>query len=77
MYYLGVDTGGTFTDFVALNAKTGELITFKVASVPSDPAQAVKNAVQGPITPEVPASILQSSEATTLYLDQAAAALLN
>ena len=24
MYYLGVDTGGTFTDFVALNARTGE-----------------------------------------------------
>ena len=45
MYYLGVDTGGTFTDFVALNAKTGELITFKVPSVPSDPAQAVRNGV--------------------------------
>ena len=45
MYYLGVDTGGTFTDFVALNAKTGELITFKVPSIPSDPAQAVRNGV--------------------------------
>ena len=41
MYYLGVDTGGTFTDFVALNARTGEIATFKVPSVPEDPAWAV------------------------------------
>jgi N-methylhydantoinase A len=42
MYYLGVDTGGTFTDFVALDAKSGAIITFKVPSVPADPAQAVR-----------------------------------
>ncbi|MFO0996366.1 MAG: hydantoinase/oxoprolinase family protein [Alphaproteobacteria bacterium] len=42
MYYLGVDTGGTFTDFVALDARSGAVLTFKVPSVPSDPAQAVR-----------------------------------
>ena len=42
MHYLGVDTGGTFTDFVALNAGTGEIVTLKVPSVPEDPAQAVR-----------------------------------
>ena len=41
MYFLGVDTGGTFTDFVALNVHTGALVTFKVPSVPDDPARAV------------------------------------
>ena len=41
MHYLGVDTGGTFTDFVALNARTGEVVAFKVPSVPDDPARAV------------------------------------
>ena len=41
MYYLGVDTGGTFTDFVALNARSGGITTFKVPSVPDDPARAV------------------------------------
>ena len=41
MYYLGVDTGGTFTDFVALNARSGAITTFKVPSVPEDPARAV------------------------------------
>ena len=41
MHYLGVDTGGTFTDFVVLNARTGEIAAFKVPSVPDDPARAV------------------------------------
>ena len=46
MYYLGVDTGGTFTDFVALNSRTGEIATFKVPSVPDDPARAVLGGVE-------------------------------
>ena len=46
MHYLGVDTGGTFTDFVALNARTGEIATFKVPSVPEDPARAVLAGVE-------------------------------
>ena len=41
MHYLGVDTGGTFTDFVALNVRDGAVVTFKVPSVPADPARAV------------------------------------
>ena len=41
-YSLGVDTGGTFTDFVALNVQSGEITSFKVASVPDDPARAVQ-----------------------------------
>ena len=41
MYHVGVDTGGTFTDFVALDTATGDLRTLKVPSVPADPAQAV------------------------------------
>ena len=46
MYYLGVDTGGTFTDFVAVNARTGEIVTFKVPAVPADPARAVLAGVE-------------------------------
>jgi N-methylhydantoinase A len=41
MYHIGVDTGGTFTDCVALDAATGDLATLKIPSVPADPAQAV------------------------------------
>lgn len=48
-----------------------------IASVPDlRKAQAVKGAVEGPITPEVPASMLQRHEAITLYLDKDSASLL-
>ncbi len=42
MFYLGVDTGGTFTDFVLFETKARELRTFKVRSNPGDPATAVR-----------------------------------
>src|SRR5262245_9814048 len=41
MYHVGVDTGGTFTDFVALDVATGAIHTLKVPSIPADPARAV------------------------------------
>lgn len=39
-------------------------------------AKAVRDALEGPVTPDVPASILQKHSDATLYLDTAAAALL-
>ena len=39
-------------------------------------AEAVRGAVEGPVTPQVPASILQQHPQTTLYLDAASASLL-
>ncbi len=38
---VGVDTGGTFTDVVALDLGTGRIETRKVSSTPGDPAVAV------------------------------------
>jgi N-methylhydantoinase A len=35
---IGIDTGGTFTDVVALDEDTGEMVTTKTPSTPSDPA---------------------------------------
>src|SRR3954452_14363986 len=35
---LGIDTGGTFTDVVAVDEATGELVTTKTPSTPADPA---------------------------------------
>src|SRR4051812_13420292 len=35
---IGIDTGGTFTDVVALDTSTGELVTTKTPSTPSNPA---------------------------------------
>ncbi len=38
---IGVDIGGTFTDFVIYRPETGKLETFKLLSTPHDPAEAV------------------------------------
>ncbi len=48
-----------------------------VCSVPDErKAEAVRNSVEGPVTNEVPASILQTHNLTTLYLDPPSATLL-
>lgn len=53
--------------------KTGTII----CSVPDErKAEAVKNTVEAEISPEIPASILKTHSATTLFLDQPAASLL-
>jgi N-methylhydantoinase A len=38
---IGIDIGGTFTDFVILDQRNGDLSTFKLLSTPANPAQAV------------------------------------
>lgn len=38
---IGIDIGGTFTDFVVFRPDTGKLTTFKLLSTPEDPAKAV------------------------------------
>ncbi|HEU5130082.1 MAG TPA: hydantoinase/oxoprolinase N-terminal domain-containing protein, partial [Glycomyces sp.] len=35
---IGIDTGGTFTDVVAFDEDTGEIVSTKTPSTPSDPA---------------------------------------
>lgn len=48
-----------------------------ICSVPDErKSTAVANSVEGPVTPDVPASILQSHDHTTLYLDPPGASLL-
>jgi N-methylhydantoinase A len=44
---IAVDTGGTFTDVVALNEATGEERVFKTSSTPEDPSQALEAGVRG------------------------------
>jgi glucosamine-6-phosphate deaminase len=48
-----------------------------VCSVPDQrKAEAVKNSVEGPVTPQVPASILQKHANATIYLDPASSSML-
>ena len=44
-YRLGIDAGGTFTDFV-LADRTGNVRLFKVLSTPVDPTRAIENGLQ-------------------------------
>ncbi|MBX6766942.1 MAG: hydantoinase/oxoprolinase family protein, partial [Actinomadura rubrobrunea] len=43
---IGIDTGGTFTDVVALDEDTGELFTTKTPSTPADPAEGFADAAR-------------------------------
>ncbi|RME72830.1 MAG: hydantoinase/oxoprolinase family protein, partial [Chloroflexi bacterium] len=43
---LGIDIGGTFTDFVLFDEQTGRYQTFKALSTPHDPAEAVLSALE-------------------------------
>jgi N-methylhydantoinase A len=40
-WIVGVDVGGTFTDFSARNVKTGDLVVHKRPSTPGDPSEAI------------------------------------
>ena len=44
-YRLGVDIGGTFTDFALIDDATGELAIHKLLTTPADPSQAVLEGV--------------------------------
>jgi len=44
-YRLGVDVGGTFTDLLLINEKSGDIFTAKVPSTPEDQSKGVLNGV--------------------------------
>lgn len=46
LYRLGCDIGGTFTDFVLLNDKTGEIHINKCLTTPVDPSDAVEHGIR-------------------------------
>jgi N-methylhydantoinase A len=43
---IGIDTGGTFTDVVAVDEETGQTMTTKTPSTPADPAEGFLNGVR-------------------------------
>ncbi|MAE67203.1 MAG: hypothetical protein CMJ18_23325 [Phycisphaeraceae bacterium] len=46
---IGIDTGGTFTDIVALDEQRDGLVFFKVHSTPDDPGRALVQGVRGAV----------------------------
>ncbi len=45
-FRLGVDAGGTFTDFVLADREAGTVDIYKTLSTPHDPTEAIKNGLQ-------------------------------
>jgi N-methylhydantoinase A len=45
MYRIGIDVGGTFTDFTLLDEESGVPSYFKVPSTPSDPSEAIESGI--------------------------------
>ncbi len=58
---VGIDVGGTFTDFVVFDEAEGRLSTFKVFSTPDDPARAVLEGLQ-----QVPKAVRQVVHGSTV-----------
>ena len=61
-YMIGVDVGGTFTDFSVFNQETGELFNYKDSSTPADPSRAIVKGVQDVL------EIKQAGPETVSYL---------
>ncbi|MCC6533531.1 MAG: hydantoinase/oxoprolinase family protein [Burkholderiales bacterium] len=45
MYRIGIDVGGTFTDFTLLDEHDGQVVFHKVASTPADPSEAIASGI--------------------------------
>ena len=45
MYRIGVDVGGTFTDYTMFDESTGRIVYHKVPSTPTDPSEAIQKGV--------------------------------
>ncbi|HLC06115.1 MAG TPA: hydantoinase/oxoprolinase family protein [Anaerolineales bacterium] len=71
---IGIDIGGTFTDFVLFDEDAGRFTTFKVLSTPANPAQAVLQGMTGADTGRRPAIIHGSTVATNALLERSGAA---
>ncbi|HEY3009709.1 MAG TPA: hydantoinase/oxoprolinase family protein, partial [Micromonosporaceae bacterium] len=69
---VGVDTGGTFTDVVALDDETGELAVVKTPSTPADPAIGFLTGVRAALARigAGPADLTSISHGTTVATNQ-------
>ena len=45
-YMVGVDVGGTFTDFTLSNVQNGQVLNYKVRSTPADPSLAIMQGIK-------------------------------
>ncbi len=67
---IGIDIGGTFTDFVIYYPSRGEIKTFKIISTPQNPAQAVLSGLDRLHVPAYSKIIHGSTVATNALLER-------
>src|SRR5690349_14745265 len=69
---VGIDTGGTFTDVVAFDEDTGELVTTKTPSTPADPAEGFMAGIRKILSTmdAVPGDMSAVSHGTTVATNQ-------
>ncbi len=72
MVRVGIDTGGTFTDAVAVDERSGRTVTTKVPSTPADPSEGFLAAVRQvlELLGAQPAEISDVSHGTTVATNQ-------
>jgi N-methylhydantoinase A len=72
MIRIGIDTGGTFTDVVAIDERTGQAVAGKVPSTPADPSQGFIAAVRKALTllDATPQDLAVVSHGTTVATNQ-------
>jgi len=63
---VSIDVGGTFTDLVALDEETGELLNIKVPSIPKNPEKGVVDAFKLFLRNKAPESVRMINHATTI-----------
>lgn len=63
---IGIDTGGTFTDVVAVNEATGDVIATKTPSTPHDPSLAVLEGIRKVLALAGQATVAAVSHGTTV-----------
>ena len=70
-YRLGCDIGGTFTDFVLLNDRTGEIRINKCLTTPGDPSDAVEQGIEEleQVTPGFVGKLDEVIHGTTLVIN--------
>lgn len=69
MIRIGIDTGGTFTDFVVYDSQSNHLHTFKLPSTPHNPAEAVLQGLAR-IAAQAPEVIHGTTVATNALLER-------
>src|SRR5436190_2709258 len=70
---IGIDTGGTFTDFVLVDEGSGRLRTAKVPSTPSEPERAVAEGLRKLMVtraPEIERLVVGSTVATNAVIER-------